>query len=382
MVSGMYLLVLTMAATRGARRPAPRACRPHRIRFLVVIPAHNEDDVIASTIAAVRASEYPSDLVQIAVIADNCSDETAVRARAAGALVMERTDPARRGKGHALAWGLARLEPRFAAVDAVVLLDADCTPSGNCLAAMEARIVGGASAVQVSYVVANADESPAAGLRFAAFALMNYVRPLGKATLGQSCGMLGTGYCSTVDLLRRHPWDTHSLSEDHDYDHGLVARGERIEFAPEAEVTSPMPTSFEGSRAQQLRWEAGKWELVRRWTVPHLRAALRHRRLRRLWAAFEPLVLPQALLAAGNGVTLLAAAATGGRAARGLAAWSCGAQVLYVIGGLLIARAPAAVWRALFRAPQLVAFKVGVYLQLLLRGRPKDWVGTRSGTAG
>ena len=101
---------------------------PERLhRFAVLICARNEEAVIAQLIESIRRQDYPSELVKIFVAADNCTDRTAAIARAAGAIVWERQDSTRVGKGWALEFLLARMEaagygPAF---DAYLVFDAD-----------------------------------------------------------------------------------------------------------------------------------------------------------------------------------------------------------------------------------------------------------------
>src|SRR6516162_3733725 len=101
-----YLLVTSVAALISRRThrldDSSTTPAPPRQRFLVVIPAHDEEAGIARTVRSCLAISYPTDLYQVLVIADNCSDETANRALAAGARVIERFDPIHRSKGHAL----------------------------------------------------------------------------------------------------------------------------------------------------------------------------------------------------------------------------------------------------------------------------------------
>src|SRR4029079_12789273 len=82
-----------------------KPARPFRLA--VVIPAHDEADRIANTVA--RVKEQVTDDSQVIVIADNCSDATAANALAAGAVVWQRNDPDRRGKGYALNFAWDRL---------------------------------------------------------------------------------------------------------------------------------------------------------------------------------------------------------------------------------------------------------------------------------
>jgi 1,2-diacylglycerol 3-beta-glucosyltransferase len=294
--------------------------------------------------------------------------------------VLERDEPAARGKGHALAWALARPEVLVGG-DVAVVVDADCEVSPNLLAAIDRRIAEGAQAVQVSYGVANADAAPAAALRHAAFALVNHVRPLGRSRLGCSAGLLGTGFALTRGLLERAPWDAVTLAEDREYHARLVLAGERVAFAPEACVLSEMPLTTAAARGQNLRWEAGRRSVARRFAAPLARAGWRRRDAAALEAALECVVPPQSVLAAANAAATALAVALRARGAVLLGACNLAAQALYVIGGLAVARAPRSVYVALLGAPRLALWKLGLQLRLLARRGPREWVGTRQAAA-
>jgi hypothetical protein len=335
------------------------------------VPARDEEASIAATLASLHGLEYPAEQVQIVVVADNCADRTAAVARAAGALVWERTG-GEHGKGAALAWGLARIGPE---VDAVVIVDADCVAAPNLLAAIEGLLQTGAAAVQVAYGAANPDASVVAALRHASLALVDGVRPLGKTTLGLSAGLFGTGMAFSRDVLARRPWTARSLAEDQEHHLALVAGGERVVFTMETAVMSAMPTSLRRSRSQQLRWDAGRAELIRTWTPRLLRSGLRRRDLAQMHAAIEPLVPPQSLLLALNAAGCLLAVRAR-PTVRGLAVANAAGQAAYVLGGLAVMRAPAPVWRALAFAPALAVWKLGLLARLWLGRGPTTWVRT------
>lgn len=100
-----YLAFLSLLS----RRPRPPVRPPPGLRFAVVIPAHDEEAGISSTIESLLAMDYPRELFSLLVVADNCSDATAERARLAGATVLVRDDITRRGKGFALAHAFSRI---------------------------------------------------------------------------------------------------------------------------------------------------------------------------------------------------------------------------------------------------------------------------------
>src|SRR5947209_3531591 len=114
------LLLQTLLALRPLTRlPAPNRQRPS---VGILIPAHNEESGITATIASLLPQLKQGD--QILVIADNCSDNTAGVARAAGATVRERFDQHLRGKGYALDFGVRCMHEQPPAI--LIIVDADC----------------------------------------------------------------------------------------------------------------------------------------------------------------------------------------------------------------------------------------------------------------
>jgi hypothetical protein len=375
-----YLLGLLLAAWDSLRNSSSAGdageAGPAALPLAVLVPAHDEEPGIGATLASLAACEYPAERRRTIVVADNCADATAERAREAGVEVWERTDPDRRGKGFALAWALERL---FGAADppaAVVFVDADCTVSANLLGAIDQHLRAGAKAIQVDYVAGNPEDSHVSALRFGAFALADTVRFLGKQRLGLSCGLVGTGMAFTRELLEANPWEVTGLVEDGEYHMRIVLAGERAEFVPEAWVSQAVPTSQRASAQQQARWEAGRLDLVKRWSLRLAGSGLRRRDPVRLHAAIESLVPPQSLIAAGSAGSALAAPALRSRLLLALSLATVAGQLAFVLGGLRLVRAPASVYRALLTAPALVWSKLALYLRMSTGRGPQAWVRT------
>ena len=195
-----YLFVLAILS----RRPKPAPCSPGRLRFDVVVPAHDEEAGIERTVRSLLALDWPADRYRVLVVADNCSDRTADRAAAAGAEVLVRNDPTRRGKGYALQHAFERILERDA-TDAVVVVDADAEVSPNLLAAFAARLEAGAKVVQSSASVLNPDDSWRTRLMAIALTLWATSGPSGASALASPAGLRGFGMCFTLEALRRGP---------------------------------------------------------------------------------------------------------------------------------------------------------------------------------
>lgn len=370
--STAYLLgLLGLAAAR--RTPAACESPGEPLRTVVLIPAHDEEAGLPATVRALRAQGFPAELI---VIADNCADATAEVARAAGADVWERVHDDR-GKGQALAWGLERLWRERPATEAVLIVDADCLPGPNFLIELEGALRRGAEAAQAVYDVGNPGASATAGLRWAGFALRHRVRPRGRAALGLSAGLFGTGMGFRAHLLRELPWRAFSIAEDLEYHVLLAQRGVRVAYVERAHLTSAMPTTDAAAHHQQMRWESGNTRLAGEHAAALLRSGLARRDANLLVTGAELLLPPQSLLVPVSAACLAAGALTRSRglllATVGIAA----GQALYVLGGLRLAGAPPEVYRALAAAPRLVASKLPIFASIAGGGGATEWRRTK-----
>ncbi len=130
---------------------------------------------------------------EIIVVADNCNDATAERARAAGATVWERVDEELPGKGQAIAWALTACSATIRRSTPSPWSTPTASPPRTSSSTFDVALRGGAAAVQVAYDVANPEASSSAALRWAGFALMHRVRPRGRRGLGLSADLFGSG---------------------------------------------------------------------------------------------------------------------------------------------------------------------------------------------
>ena len=108
--------------------------------FAVIVAAHNESAVIGQLVDNLKMLDYPKELYDIFVIADNCTDNTAQIARDCGAIVHERFNDKERGKGFAMEWMFARLFEMKRKYDAVAIFDADNLVDKRFLLEMNNRL--------------------------------------------------------------------------------------------------------------------------------------------------------------------------------------------------------------------------------------------------
>jgi 1,2-diacylglycerol 3-beta-glucosyltransferase len=321
-----YLFVLTVRS----RRSEPPAYGDPRARFAIVVPAHDEAAGIADTVKSLLSLDYPREHFEVVVVADNCKDDTAARAEAAGATVLVRVDDERKGKGFALAHAFEKIIADGRA-DAVVVVDADTVVSSNLLRAFDARLAAGAGAVQADYAVRNPDGGWRTRLMAIALGMFHVVRSTGRENLGVSCGLRGNGMCFTTDLLEEVPHDAFSVVEDVEYGIRLGERGHRVHYAGEAHVYGEMVSSEKASRSQRERWEGGRRRLVKDHGL---------RLLKRAIATRSPLLFDLAMdLVVPPLSTLVIATAAGAAASTALAVLTGRpnlAQVLFGASGVFL----------------------------------------------
>jgi cellulose synthase/poly-beta-1,6-N-acetylglucosamine synthase-like glycosyltransferase len=368
-----YLLFATLLSAE--LRPAARSSRT--LRFNVIVPAHNEAGVIERTVASLRKIEWPADRFRILVVADNCVDATAALARGAGAQVLERTDLTHRGKGYALQHAFRHsLDEAWAG--AVVVIDADAEVSSNLLEACAARIETGAHAVQTHYGVLNPQASWRTRLITIAKASFHIVRSRARERVAASCGIRGNGWCVTHHLLNAVPYAAFSLTEDLEYGIDIGLKGYRVAYADEAHADADMVSSEQVARTQRQRWEGGRFQLIRRKTMPLLIAAVKQPSIVCLDLALDLLVLPLSYVAL-NVVALMAVAgiATWWRASFEPWLWlsvACAASlVVYVLRGWQLSGVGMRGLLDLARAPGFLVWKV---VLMLSPGKSAEWVRT------
>lgn len=370
----LYLLALTLLSA-DLPTPAPSA---RRMRFDVIVPAHNEVAVLPRLMATLERLDWPRDRYRVLVIADNCTDETAALARSLGATVLERHEPQRRGKGYALQFAFeARRAQRFA--DAVVVVDADAEVSENLLEAISARLERGAEAVQVQGTVSNAADSWRTRLLTIATAAFHIVRSRARERLGLSCGIRGTGWAVTNRVLEAVPYHSYSLAEDLEYGIELGLAGYPVHCADEASSHAEMVTGERDARSQRRRWELGRLQLIRSRTLPLLAAAVRRRDPVCLDLAFDLMVLPLSYVALQVGLfTLLAVLAGAWSAAYRPWEWTAllcwVGLVSHVLRGWQLSGVGPRGLLDLARVPVFLAWKLIV---MLGRRDSSGWIRTR-----
>jgi cellulose synthase/poly-beta-1,6-N-acetylglucosamine synthase-like glycosyltransferase len=279
-----YLLLLAIGAMRSASTPAAHGRSPST-RFMIVIPAHNEAGVIRATVSRLLAIDYPAHLFSIHIIADHCSDNTAEVARHAGAVVHERNEGPRTGKGAALSWVFQRILGKEQC-DAVVIFDADTRVDPEFLRVMDWRLAQGDQVIQGQHVIRNPDQGWFPALTWAMFLIDNRFQNLGRSNLGWSAKNMGDSICFRVDVLLQLGWGE-GLTEDYHLRHRLLLSGIRIAYEPAAIGYGEAPITWSQARAQRARWLRGTRDTSQQFVKQLLIQGMKGRNLAMLDGALQ-----------------------------------------------------------------------------------------------
>ena len=341
-------------------------------QFIVAIPAHDEEKVVASVVGDLLAGDYPSDLVAVWVVADRCTDGTVAAARSAGATVAERTDGSG-GKGAALSWFLERHPLEEGA--ALVVLDADNRIPPTLLARFSDELDRGAVAIQAYLDTTRPGDSWVSLASALSYWAGNRMVQLSRHNLGWSVDLGGTGMCFTDGALRAAGGFAESLVEDQDLAVRLALAGIGITWMHDVRVRDEKPSAVSVVLRQRARWAAGKRQVARR----HLGRLLGMGLSRFCWRHVDQairLVQPSRMFVALLSSCLAVTAAL--TTSRWLLPW----QVWAIAGGLLfVAPVPFLVregvpWRWVARYPLLTGLALlWIPVQVLSR-RVDRWTHT------
>ncbi len=233
-------------------------------RFLVLIPAHNEERVIGDIIRNLEDMDYPRELYDFFVIADNCSDRTAEVAREAGAKVIEtrKEGPdSPTGKPIALRKALNTLGDYQNRYDLMMVFDADNLMDTNMFREVNSQYLdkGRPDFIQC-YLGAKNKEGVVAWFYYTGYTLTNRFFDLAKHRLGLNCPIGGTGFAmSTAYLYKRDGWTTMSLTEDFEIQVEATLEGRRILWNHNTRVYDEKPTTLRAAIRQRMRWGQGQW---------------------------------------------------------------------------------------------------------------------------
>ncbi len=273
-------------------------------RYAYFIAAHNEEAVIANLVRSIKQQDYPQELIDVFVVADACTDDTAEKARAAGAIVYERNDLARKGKSWVMDYGFERILREYPGVhEGFFVFDADNLISPSYTRIMNDAFDQGYMAI-TSY--RNSKNFGSSWISAAyATAFLREARFLNNARMmcGTSCAVSGSGYLISAKIVEgMRGWQFHSLTEDIQFSTFCAVHGVRIAYAP-AEFFDEQPVTFAASWKQRMRWTKGFYQVFFTYGAQLIKSIFAFRR----FSAYDMFMT----VAPGNLLTLISILANG-----------------------------------------------------------------------
>ena len=260
----VYQMIVSLCSLVKLKDKPLKINKDHR--FMAIIPAHNEEAVIANLIESLKNQTYNKELYDIYVIADNCTDNTAKVAKEAGAIVYERFDSTKKTKGYALNWFLKQKIEEDAPYDAFFVFDADNIVDANFIKNMNKKLCQGEDVVQGYRDIKNPTDSWITAGYAIFYWTMHRFYHLARYNLGLSPLLNGTGFMVRFDVVKPNGWDTETLTEDIEFSLKRIIAGKKLGWATDAIVYDEQPVGFKQSWSQRSRWTVGHIQCISRYT--------------------------------------------------------------------------------------------------------------------
>jgi cellulose synthase/poly-beta-1,6-N-acetylglucosamine synthase-like glycosyltransferase len=271
----LYQFIISLCSFVKIKEKPLKEDKQHR--FMTIIPAHNEEKVVVNLIESLKKLDYPKDLYDIYVIADNCTDKTAEVAKKAGSIVYERFDEAHKTKGHALQWFLAQKIEEDAPYDAFCIFDADNIVDENFLKVMNKKLCQGEEVVQGYKDIKNPSDSWVSAGYAIFYWTMHRFYHLARYNIGLSPLMNGTGFMVKFDVIKPQGWNTKTLTEDIEFSLKRIIEGKKLGWARDAIVYDEQPVGFKQSWTQRSRWTVGHMQCLKEYTKPLAEAVVKNK---------------------------------------------------------------------------------------------------------
>ena len=233
-------------------------------KYAVLISARNEGAVIGELLESLHRQNYPQELLDIYVVADNCTDNTAQIAEDHRAIVYERFDRRLVGKGYALNYLFEKIYARsgLEAYDGYFVFDADNVLDENYVREMN-KVFDKGDEIVTSYRNSNNYGSNWISAGYALWFLRESKYLNGaRMQCGTSCAISGTGFLVANRIIRENNgWKHHLLTEDIEFSTDNIIQGRVIGYCEQAVLYDEQPTDFHESWNQRLRWTKGFYQV-------------------------------------------------------------------------------------------------------------------------
>ncbi len=245
--------------------------------FALLVAAHNEESVVADIVESLNGLNYPRELYEVFVVADNCTDRTAELSRNAGASVLERSDTSKRGKGYAMEFAFEKIFSMERKFEYICVFDADNLVEKDFLLHMNNKINEGYRAVQGYLDSKNPTDSWLTFSYSMWYWINNRLSQLSRGNLDIGCRLGGTGFAVAAELIKEFGWGATCLAEDTEFTLKLALKDIKVGWAHEAVVYDEKPLQLSTSMKQRQRWMQGLADVASHYVKPLADKAVKER---------------------------------------------------------------------------------------------------------
>ena len=277
-----FLLILYGAYYFSIALFAIKKCDPSepfrpRHKFAILIAARNETAVIGSLVESLKKQAYPSELYEIFVIPNNCTDNTEETAQLAGATILKCNRQVR-SKGQVMSFAFEYFALNQKDFDAFCIFDADNLVDPGFLREMNNLLCTGAKAAQGKRESKNPSDTVISACYSIYYYNLNRFYNHARSIIGLSSVVNGTGFMVSTEAIEKlGGWHTMTITEDLEFTAQCALAGIRIHWAPGAVVYDEQPLTFHQSWYQRMRWSSGMQHCLAAYQKPLLRAVIKNR---------------------------------------------------------------------------------------------------------
>ncbi len=237
-----------------------RRFKPAKVKhkYAILIPARNEEAVIANLLKSIKRQDYPAELITTFVVADNCTDGTAKVARENGAVCYERFNDAERTKGFALKFLFENIERDYGvdSFEGYFIFDSDNLLNKDYISKMNDSFDAGEKIITSYRNTKNFDENWIASTYAIHWLRSIRFRHRARSVFRLATNIQGTGFLFASEIVK-DGWKWTSLTEDRALTADAVAHGYKISYNDEAVFFDEQPTSLKIALRQRIRWSKG-----------------------------------------------------------------------------------------------------------------------------
>lgn len=260
-------IVIALIGDKKKKLDTYEAKKLHKFAF--IIAARNEQAVIGNLINSIKQQNYPAELIDVIVVADNCTDDTAQIAREHGAICYERFNNMLVGKGYALDYCFNKIVEQFGdytAYDGYFIFDADNVIDKNYVKEMNKVFDRGYNVITSYRNSKNYDTNwITSGYSLWFIREAKYLNNP-RMMLKTSCAVSGTGFLVNSSIIKKNNgWKFNLLTEDIQFSVVNILEGEKIGYCESAMFYDEQPTTFKQSWNQRMRWSKGFYQVMFRY---------------------------------------------------------------------------------------------------------------------